>query len=55
MWRPYLRDPKDDHVLEVAVASKTQIIVTHNIKDFKGVEKFGIKAIPPGKLLEVIK
>lgn len=55
LWRPYLRDPKDDHVLEVAVASKTQIIVTHNIKDFKGVEKFGIKAIPPGKLLEVIK
>ena len=55
LWRPYLRDPKDDHVLEVAVASKTQIIVTHKIKDFKGVEKFGIKAIPPGKLLEVIK
>ena len=55
LWRPYLRDPMDDHVLEVAVASKTQIIVTHNIKDFKGVEKFGIKAIPPGKLLEVIK
>ena len=55
LWRPCLRDPKDDHVLEVAVASKTQIIVTHNIKDFKGVEKFGIKAIPPGKLLEVIK
>jgi len=55
LWRPYLRDPKDDHVLEVAVASKTQIIVTHNIKDFKGVEKFGIKAIPPGKLLEVIR
>ena len=55
LWRPYLRDPKDDHILEVAVASKTETIVTHNLKDFKGVEKFGIEAITPGKFLEVIK
>lgn len=55
LWRPYLKDPKDDHVLEVAVASKTKIIVTHNIKDFKGIEKFGIKAITPGSYLEIIK
>ena len=55
LWRPYLKDPKDDHVLEVAVASKTKIIVTHNLKDFKGVEKFGIKAITPGNYLEGIK
>ncbi len=55
LWRPYLKDPKDDHVLEVAVASKTKIIVTHNLRDFKGVGKFGIKAITPGNFLEVIK
>ena len=55
LWRPYLKDPKDDHVLEVAVASKTKTIVTHNIKDFKGVSKFGIKAITPGNYLEGIK
>ncbi|HID54579.1 MAG TPA: putative toxin-antitoxin system toxin component, PIN family [Anaerolineae bacterium] len=55
LWRPYLRDPKDDHVLEVAVASQTKKIVTHNLKDFSGVERFGIQAIPPGKLLEMIK
>ena len=55
LWRPYLKDPKDDHVLEVAVASKTKTIVTHNIKDFKGVGKFGIKPITPGNYLEGIK
>lgn len=55
LWRPYLRDAKDDHVLEVAVASKTKTIVTHNLKDFNGVEKFGIKAITPGNFLEAIK
>ena len=55
LWRPYLKDPKDDHVLEVAVASKTKIIVTHNMKDFKGVHKFGVTALRPGKLLEAIQ
>ena len=55
LWRPYLKDPKDDHILELSVASKTQTIVTHNLKDFKGIGKFGIKAIPPGEFLEVLK
>ncbi len=55
LWRPYLNDHKDDHLLEVAVASKTKTIVTYNLKDFKGVDKFGIKAITPGNFLEVIQ
>ena len=55
LWRPYLKDPKDDYVLEVSVASKTKQIITHNIKDFKGIEKFGIQAITPKELLETLK
>ena len=55
LWRPHLKDPKADHILEVAVASKTKTIVTYNLKDFKRVEKFGIQAITPGNYLEVIK
>ena len=55
LWRPYLNNPKDDHVLEVAVAAKIKIIVTHNMKDFKGVHKFGVTALRPGKLLEAIQ
>jgi len=54
LWRPYLRDPKDDHVLEVAVASQTGIIVTHNVKDFTGIGEFGIRPIPPKDLLKEI-
>jgi len=54
LWRPYLAGPKDDHILELAVASGTTTIVTHNIKDFRGIRKFGIRAIPPKKLLEEI-
>ena len=55
LWRPYLTDPGDDHILEVAVASGTKTIVTHNVKDFKGTDKFGVRAITPRKLLEEIK
>ena len=55
LWRPFLQDPKDDHILEVAVASQTNIIVTHNIRDFKGIDKFGIRAITPKQLLKEIK
>ncbi len=55
LWRPYLNDPKDDHVLELTVASNTKFIVTYNIKHFKDIEKFNVKAILPKKFLEVIK
>jgi putative PIN family toxin of toxin-antitoxin system len=54
LWRPYLPDPKDDHLLELAIASGTKLIVTHNAKDFKGVEEFGIRSIAPQRILEEI-
>ncbi len=54
-WRPYLPDPKDDHILELAVASETKTIVTHNIKDFKRINKFGVTAKTPKILLEELR
>lgn len=51
LWRPFLPDPFDDHILEVAVASKCDAIVTYNKRDFKGVEKFGLKLLDPKELL----
>lgn len=55
LWRPYLKDPKDDHILELAVASKTNLIITYNIKDFNGAENFGVKVIPTKQFLEEIQ
>ena len=55
LWRPFLPDPKDDHVLELAVASQVNVITTFNRKDFKGSEQFGVKVIGPKQLLEEIK
>ena len=51
LWRPYLRDPMDDHVLEVAVASRAQVIVTFNKRDFAGCERFGLRIVDPRELL----
>ena len=53
LWRPLLKDPKDDLVLEVAVASKSKYIITFNIKDFKGCEKFGIEALTPQEFMKI--
>lgn len=52
LWRPYLKDPKDDLVLEVAVESESKVIVTYNKKDFEGVEKFGTKVLTPKEFLK---
>ena len=51
LWRPALSDPKDDHVLELAVAAGSADIVTHNVHDFAGAAAFGIRIITPAELL----
>ena len=51
LWRPILKDPKDDLVLELAVKSQSKYIITFNKKDFKGCEKFGILAVTPYEFL----
>jgi putative PIN family toxin of toxin-antitoxin system len=50
-WRPFLNDPGDDFILELAVAAKAQYIVTHNLRNFVGIESFGLEAITPGQML----
>jgi len=54
LWRPFLRDPKDDMILELAVKAGCEFIVTYNTRDFAGVEQFGIQAIEPGAFLQHI-
>lgn len=52
LWRPFLSDPRDDLVLELAVEAQASYIVTHNLRDFAGVEQFGVTALSPGALLQ---
>jgi len=50
-WRPFLADSDDDMVLELAAAAGVTRIVTFNLKDFRGVETFGVTAIKPRDFL----
>ena len=54
LWRPVLRDPNDDFVLEVAVAGGCEAIVTFNKRDFAGAERFGIRVVSPREFLAEI-
>jgi len=38
MWRPNLKDENDNFVVELAVASGAEAIITYNVKDFKNAE-----------------
>jgi putative PIN family toxin of toxin-antitoxin system len=54
LWRPYLRDRKDELVLELAVAARCDYIITYNQRDFRGAELFGLRVIDPRAFLQEI-
>jgi predicted nucleic acid-binding protein len=50
LWRPVLRDPNDDMVLEAAVNGQADALVTFNLGDFGGVlESFAIAVLSLGE------
>jgi predicted nucleic acid-binding protein len=54
-WRPMLPDPDDDLVLECAVASSAEHIITHNLRHFTGAESFGIVPVSPADFLRKLR
>ena len=53
LWRPQLRDPGDEMVLETAVSGQAAAIVTFNRRDFGSAPKsFGIAVLLPGEALK---
>lgn len=54
LWRPFLQDPNDDMVLELAVAANCDFIVTYNKRDFRGAERFGLRVVTPKEFLKEI-
>ena len=53
LWRPFLKDPRDDLVLELAVEAECEYIVTYNQRDFAGVARSGIRIVTPKEFLEM--
>jgi putative PIN family toxin of toxin-antitoxin system len=55
LWRPFLPDPDDDMVLELAFAAGCRHIITHNVRDFHGSEQLGVAALAPREFLNLIR
>lgn len=54
-WRPQLRDPSDEMVLEAAVNAQAAALLTFNLRHFQVAAKtFGLKVQRPGEFLRSI-
>ncbi len=52
-WRPNLPDEADNHLIELAIAGGAEVIITHNIRDFKRGELLNsIRIQNPADFLE---
>ena len=55
LWRPFSRDPDDDMIVECAVASGCDYIVTHNVKDFRRVTELNVQVATPAEILNLLR
>ena len=51
-WRPQLRDPADEMVLEAAANARVDALVTYNLRDFLPAERAGISVLTPEQTFE---
>ena len=56
MWRPQIRDPSDEMVLEAAINGQADALITYNITDFGlAGERFAIPILRPAELLKKVR
>jgi len=56
LWRPQVRDPKDEMVLEAAINGQADALITYNVRDFTlAGERFAIPILRPADLLRKVR
>lgn len=56
LWRPNLRDEGDNHLIDLAVASNADYLISYNLKDLmSGDLKFDFEVLTPEVFLKHIK
>ena len=56
LWRPQLRDEKDEMVLEAAINGRAEALVTYNERDFApAAARFGLRLARPPHILERLR
>lgn len=54
LWRPTARDPNDDFIIDLAVESEADFIISYNQQDLKPAEQFGIRVVSPKEFLQIV-
>jgi putative PIN family toxin of toxin-antitoxin system len=54
LWRPVSSDPNDDFLIDLAVESQSDFIISYNQKDLKAIKSFGISILTPKQFLQLI-
>jgi putative PIN family toxin of toxin-antitoxin system len=55
LWRPVAADPDDDLVMEAAIASHSDFVITFNKRDFPESGRFGIECLNPREFLIMLE
>jgi putative PIN family toxin of toxin-antitoxin system len=56
LWRPQVRDPSDEMVLEAAINGQADALVTYNVADFAVAgERFALPILRPPDLLRMVR
>ena len=54
-WRPFLTDADDDFIIELSLAARRAVIVTHNLNNFSRGKTLGIRVMSPREFLTLIE
>jgi putative PIN family toxin of toxin-antitoxin system len=56
IWRPQLRDPADEMILEAAINGRCDLLVSFNVRHFMPASKeFGIAVMPSSEALRIVR
>ena len=54
-WRPQLKDPGDEHILEAALNGRADALVSFNRRDFAPAAKLGLRLAQPRDILTALE
>ncbi|MFM2431411.1 MAG: hypothetical protein RLZZ511_2624 [Cyanobacteriota bacterium] len=55
IWRPTVKDPNDDFLVDLAIKAQADYIITYNQKDLSpSTRQFGLKVITPKEFLQFV-
>ncbi len=54
-WRSFLADPADDFLLELALASAAEFVVTFNLRHLVPLKGYGIRVVTPAQFLRIME